>query len=374
MKIFLIIAASVIVLGIGYILFTTQVHAPENTTYTDDTTTFVTNEGAVTVQYDQTGDKMKLSIDNTAYELERIMSASGAKYANEDETVVFWEHQGEASIEINGTTITAESLAGAELLTFSIAPYKKECVGVAPMHCLVVNGELFYDTIEDFIFEEGTAYELTVARIEKENVPADASAYTYRRVEVLKSNKQGDPDAHKYDFGTDGQNENCGDGTILQDGDCIPEALDDDSDGDSVPMEDAGVVHSGESIVVEQGTASATKLPQAITDKTWFWKETQYANDSVITPADSTSFAATFSEDGQFSSQTDCNTIAGSYEVEDTLITFGPLLSTKMACTGETKETAYAEMLAHVSSYMIAPDGNLILMLKFDSGSMIFTP
>lgn len=37
--------------------------------------------------------------------LPRAVSASGARYANEDESIVFWEHQGVATITKNGTVV-----------------------------------------------------------------------------------------------------------------------------------------------------------------------------------------------------------------------------------------------------------------------------
>lgn len=322
-------------------------------------------------------DVVTLRVDGETHKLKRTVSGSGAKYTNDDESVVYWEHQGGATIELaDGTSYVAPNIQEADLLTFNIAPYKQDCVGVAPMKCLVVNGELFYDSIEGFEFEEGTEYELLVARTEREKVPADASIYQYRRVEVLKSNKTGDPDANKYDL-----NEPCNDtdqdctgpdGQAMNPSDPIPDidttteqevfdALDDDSDGDSLPTEGEATIMNDENSLAVDGM-------------TWLWKETQYSNDDIVVPADSTQFAAQFTTDGQFSSSTDCNTVGGSYTLDSNSLTFGPLFSTKKACIGETKEMEYSNMLAEVTSYMIDDNGNLVLMLKYDTGSMIFTP
>ena len=326
----------------------------EKTDVTDEYI-FTTNTGDTGVLMYSGEDKENatLSIQGTTYQLKRSPSASGAKYTNEDESVVYWEHQGEATIEVEASSYTTEHIQSADILTFHIAPYTQECVGVGPMTCLVVNGELFYDSIEDFEFEEGTEYEITVARTERENVPADASIYQYRRVEVLKSNKQGDPDANKYDL-----NESCND----MDQDCTgPDALDDDSDGDSilVEVEDETVIINNEN---------------PLADSTWEWKETIMNNDSTITPEDSSRFIAEFSDDGHFSSTTDCNNTFGSYTVSDAReLQFGHLASTLMYCEGSL-EGAYGSALAEVTSYMIAENGNLVLMLKYDSGSMIFSP
>ena len=37
--------------------------------------------------------------------LPQALSASGARYANEDESIVFWEHQGEVTITVGGETV-----------------------------------------------------------------------------------------------------------------------------------------------------------------------------------------------------------------------------------------------------------------------------
>ena len=65
----------------------------------------------------------------------------------------------------------------------------KECVGVAPMQCMVVDGEFFYEPIEGFAHEEGFDYRLKIERFdawpEQEEPPQDASRYGYRLIEVV---------------------------------------------------------------------------------------------------------------------------------------------------------------------------------------------
>ena len=130
-------------------------------------------------------DTATLQLDRSFHQLMLAKSASGAKYTNEDESVVYWEHQGEAMVKIFNTKYVATNIESADILTFNIEPYKKDCVGVAPMECFVINGEFFYNLIEGFNFKEGIEYQITVARTERKNVPADASRYIYRLVEVL---------------------------------------------------------------------------------------------------------------------------------------------------------------------------------------------
>lgn len=49
------------------------------------------------------------------------------------------------------------------------------------------------------------------------------------------------------------------------------------------------------------------------------------------------------------------------------------MISTKMFCEG-SQETVFAELITNSSGYHFSNKGELILDLKFDSGSVIFTP
>lgn len=78
-----------------------------------------------------------------------------------------------------------------EELTLYIAPELVECVGVAPMECMLVKEtadgeyELFYDHIEGFTYIPGYNYELRVQSMERIDPPADASTYVYSLIEVV---------------------------------------------------------------------------------------------------------------------------------------------------------------------------------------------
>jgi membrane-bound inhibitor of C-type lysozyme len=56
----------------------------------------------VTISYEDNTNSAKLLFENKTYYLKKAISASGARYASEDEKVIFWEHQGKAMIEIDG--------------------------------------------------------------------------------------------------------------------------------------------------------------------------------------------------------------------------------------------------------------------------------
>lgn len=88
---------------------------------------------------------------------------------------------------------------GQEVLVLEVAPYRQECVGVAPMQCLVVrrdgqgDWQLFYDPIEGFEHRPGYAYRLRVIRRTVRNPPADGSSASWHLVDVLEMKRVEDP-------------------------------------------------------------------------------------------------------------------------------------------------------------------------------------
>jgi heat shock protein HslJ len=113
-----IVLIVLVVLGAWY--FTQSPNESEKNSYTNESFTFAENGTELIVTYTESGDRALLSINGNEYELDRVMSASGARYTNDDESVVFWEHQGEAMVEVNGETIVADARqAGTDNPMFS---------------------------------------------------------------------------------------------------------------------------------------------------------------------------------------------------------------------------------------------------------------
>ncbi len=68
-------------------------------------------------------------------------------------------------------------------LVFDIAADIASCVGVAPMQCLVINGDFFYENIVGYQHIEGQAAKICVLRTKRpEPVPADLGAFVFTRV------------------------------------------------------------------------------------------------------------------------------------------------------------------------------------------------
>ncbi len=103
MKRFLITLSILVValLGIKFLAPTIETPTPASTaaTFSDGTThvdaSFDNEAHTVTFTHEATGE----------ITLPQAVSASGARYANEDESIVFWEHQGEVTITKDDETV-----------------------------------------------------------------------------------------------------------------------------------------------------------------------------------------------------------------------------------------------------------------------------
>lgn len=105
--------------------------------------------------------------------------------------------------------------------------------------------------------------------------------------------------------------------------------------------------------------------------QSWTWVSALYNDGREIRPVGTKPFTLTFGTDGKFSATTDCNSMGGSYVADGDRITFSQMYSTKMYCES-SQETEYAKLLENTSGYHFTSRGQLILDLKYDSGSVIF--
>jgi len=120
--------------------------------------------------------------------------------------------------------------------------------------------------------------------------------------------------------------------------------------------------------------AESPEQPQSpqLEDASWVWVETIASNSDVFRPVQTEAFTLAF--DGtQVAISTDCNSGSGTYSANDGQLSFGPLASTKMYCEG-SQESDFFLMLRDVAGYQFSDNGQLILDLKFDSGSIVLRP
>jgi membrane-bound inhibitor of C-type lysozyme len=103
----LTILGVIIIIVAAYFIYKAPKPTDQNQSgiYTSDVYTFSTDKDAVTIQYNDDSSKAELNLNGTTYDLERAISGSGAKYETDDGSVVFWEHQGAASVTIDNETV-----------------------------------------------------------------------------------------------------------------------------------------------------------------------------------------------------------------------------------------------------------------------------
>nr|WP_199157738.1 DUF4377 domain-containing protein [Pedobacter sp. ASV2] len=87
--------------------------------------------------------------------------------------------------------ITISIAAKADTIRLTIKEDLANCTGVAPQTCYQVkyknskDWEFFYSQITSFDYKPGFRYVIDVIRTKRKNVPADASAYTYKLKRVV---------------------------------------------------------------------------------------------------------------------------------------------------------------------------------------------
>lgn len=110
----------------------------------------------------------------------------------------------------------------------------------------------------------------------------------------------------------------------------------------------------------------------SLSDSSWTWISTGMSNNTTITPTKKGVFSITLTNDGKVSGTTDCNSFGGTYTTgENNMITFSEFASTQMYCEG-SQESAFIDMIGKADHFMFTNDGNLVLLLKYDSGSVMF--
>lgn len=104
------------------------------------------------------------------------------------------------TIFLFGISFVLVEIGDSTIETFEIESSQVECTGVGPQKCLIVNGQLFYDGIEGFDYEEGYEYKLRVNKTQiydETNAPADTSIYKYILVEIISKQKVSDSDVEE---------------------------------------------------------------------------------------------------------------------------------------------------------------------------------
>ncbi len=96
---------------------------------------------------------------------------------------------------LNGQQFTEDISTGKKgdrkKILFEIGPSKVDCVGVAPMQCLIVNGGMFYDSIAGYDYKPGQSVIIEVEREQYcdpeilNDCPQDVGIYRYRYLRTM---------------------------------------------------------------------------------------------------------------------------------------------------------------------------------------------
>lgn len=118
-----------------------------------------------------------------------------------------------------------------------------------------------------------------------------------------------------------------------------------------------------------EGEADISRM--TLTMKNWQWVEAFYSDGRRVVPERPADFTLWFFPDGTFEITTDCNAVGGFYYLEGEQLTFSDMDSTLMYCE-ESQDAEFVSLLANTTSHHFTSRGELVLDLKFDSGSVTF--
>jgi heat shock protein HslJ len=120
--------------------------------------------------------------------------------------------------------------------------------------------------------------------------------------------------------------------------------------------------------------AMAAGTAEELVGRAWSWQGTTYAGNRQVVPDAPERYSIEFMPDGRVQLRADCNRGGARYEArESRSLTLGPAALTKMGCPPGSKDTEFVRQLGDVAAYRFV-DGNLVLALNTDNGSMRFAP
>lgn len=134
----------------------------------------------------------------------------------------------------------------------------------------------------------------------------------------------------------------------------------------------AGIILTGCAAGASPGQTMHVTDPQTILDQTWQWESTTNPIEKIAV-ADPEQYTILLDADGRAQIRIDCNRGGGTFKISPGKLSFGPLMSTRMACPPGSLDNVYMRDLQRVVSFFVS-DGRLYLELPYDSGTMKFRP
>ncbi len=150
------------------------------------------------------------------------------------------------------------------------------------------------------------------------------------------------------------------------------------TDLSKITYDTSAVFKAGDCTVAEvpKGKLPADSAPVApaasITSQKWIWDRTVMSDGKIIKSNKPGVFSITLKADGNVAGTTDCNGFFASYAVgSDGVIKIDQMGSTMMFCEG-SQESIFMTDVGRANRYMLDSSGNLVLLLPYDSGSIMF--
>ncbi|MBE0618065.1 MAG: META domain-containing protein [Proteobacteria bacterium] len=109
---------------------------------------------------------------------------------------------------------------------------------------------------------------------------------------------------------------------------------------------------------------------RSVVGKTWQWEALITPVEKITVP-NPENYTIRLTEAGKVEARFDCNRGGGTYQIAPGKLTFGPLISTRMACPPGTLDAPFMRDLGRVNSFFVE-GGKLYLELPLESGTMRF--
>jgi heat shock protein HslJ len=121
------------------------------------------------------------------------------------------------------------------------------------------------------------------------------------------------------------------------------------------------------------GKQMLTYVPAAANPLLGEWNVTSYNNgkEATVGPIAGTELTATFTPDGKVAGSSGCNTYTGSYELEGTALTVGPLATTMMACEQEIMDQETQFLAAFQTPTTVETSGTTVTLRDADGAAQV---
>lgn len=119
------------------------------------------------------------------------------------------------------------------------------------------------------------------------------------------------------------------------------------------------------------GAADTPQAFRSILNRKWQWVETLMNNDERFAPDDPARFTVEFMDGGALALLADCNGGGGTYHYRDGRLSYEGLFTTMMHCGEDSLDHVFLKQLQETEQVFLK-DGELYLLLRYDSGAMRF--